>query len=185
MSLPGFPVTGPPLEREGTVNQILCRGREAAIYSGHPARPHRTQSHRSLRLCRQYPGKQHSGGAWRNSRRPAQHPGPVHRHEGQRREYGVYRGRGGYLSDFLPCEYHPGLADGDPAGNQRGEPCPLYHQSGGIHLRLFAAIVRTAIPVGGGAGASLTIIRLDGTGVADGTQTDPGEHGADTKIEDE
>ncbi len=65
---------------------------------------------------------------------PAQRPSSVPRHHGQHREHGVYRGHGGHLSDILPCEYHCGPADGNPAGDQRGEQHPLYHQPGGLNL---------------------------------------------------
>lgn len=54
-----------------------------------------------------------------------------------------------------------------------------------ISLQLFTTIVGTAILVGGGAGASLTIIRLDGTGAARKPQSGLTEHTTDIEIEDE
>ena len=54
-----------------------------------------------------------------------------------------------------------------------------------ISLQMFTSLVGTAILVGGGAGASLTIIRLDGTGAVSGSQTESGEHESDIEIEDE
>ena len=53
-----------------------------------------------------------------------------------------------------------------------------------ISLQLFTTIVGTAVLVNGGAGASLTIIRLDGASVTSGTQTNPGEHDSDIEIDD-
>ena len=95
---------------------------------------HRSQPYRHRRLCRQHPGQQRSGGAGGQPNPPAQRPSSVPRHHGQHREHGVYRGHGGHLSDILPCEYHCGPADGNPAGDQRGEQHPLYHQPGGLNL---------------------------------------------------
>ena len=54
-----------------------------------------------------------------------------------------------------------------------------------ISLQLFTAIVGTAVPVSGGAGASLTIIRLDGTGLLSGSQSVDGEHDSEIEIGDE
>ena len=54
-----------------------------------------------------------------------------------------------------------------------------------ISLQMFTSIVGTAILVGGGAGASLTIIRLDGTGLPSGSQSGDSEHDSDREIEDE
>ena len=95
---------------------------------------HRSQPYLHRRLCRQHPGQQRSGGAGGQPNPPAQRPSSVPRHHGQHREHGVYRGHGGHLSDILPCEYHCGPADGNPAGDQRGEQHPLYHQPGGLNL---------------------------------------------------
>ena len=94
----------------------------------------RSQPYLHRRLCRQHPGQQRSGGAGGQPNPPAQRPSSVPRHHGQHREHGVYRGHGGHLSDILPCEYHCGPADGNPAGDQRGEQHPLYHQPGGLNL---------------------------------------------------
>ena len=54
-----------------------------------------------------------------------------------------------------------------------------------ISLQLFTAIVGTTILVGGGAGASLTIIRLDGTGAVNGSQDENREHDTDIEIDNE
>ncbi len=54
-----------------------------------------------------------------------------------------------------------------------------------ISLQLFTAIVGTAVLVSGGAGASLTIIRLDGTGLLSGSQSVDGEHDSEIEIGDE
>ena len=54
-----------------------------------------------------------------------------------------------------------------------------------ISLQLFTAIVGTTILVGGGAGASLTIIRLDGTGTVNGSQDENREHDTDIEIDNE
>ena len=54
-----------------------------------------------------------------------------------------------------------------------------------ISLQLFTAIVGTAVLVSGGAGASLTIIRLDGTGLLSGSQSAGSEHDSDIEIEEE
>lgn len=62
---------------------------------------------------------------------------------------------------------------------------PNLPASSAIMLQLFAAIAGAAVLVGGGAGASLTIIRLDGASVASGSQSDGSEHDADIQIKDE
>lgn len=54
-----------------------------------------------------------------------------------------------------------------------------------ISLQLFTSVVGTAVLVNGGAGASLTIIRLDGTGLLSGSQSAGGEHDSDIEIETE
>ena len=54
-----------------------------------------------------------------------------------------------------------------------------------ISLQLFTSIVGTAVLVSGGAGASLTIIRLDGTGLLSGSQSVDGEHDSEIEIGDE
>ena len=54
-----------------------------------------------------------------------------------------------------------------------------------ISLQLFTSIVGTAVLVSGGAGASLTIVRLDGTGLLSGSQSAGSEHDSDMAIEDE
>ena len=54
-----------------------------------------------------------------------------------------------------------------------------------ITLQLFTTIAGTAVLVGGGAGASLTIIRLDGASVVRGSQSEGDEHDTDIEIEDE
>ena len=54
-----------------------------------------------------------------------------------------------------------------------------------ISLQLFTSIVGTAVLVSGGAGASLTIVRLDGTGLLSGSQSAGSEHDSDIEIEDE
>ena len=54
-----------------------------------------------------------------------------------------------------------------------------------ISLQLFTSIVGTAVLVSGGAGASLTIVRLDGTGLLSGSQSAGSEHDSDMEIEDE
>ena len=54
-----------------------------------------------------------------------------------------------------------------------------------ISLQLFTSIVGTAVLVSGGAGASLTIIRLDGTGLLSGSQSAGGEHDSEIEIESE
>lgn len=51
-----------------------------------------------------------------------------------------------------------------------------------ISLQLFTSIVGTAVLVGGGAGASLTIIRLDGTGLPSGSQSGDSEHDSEIEI---
>ena len=54
-----------------------------------------------------------------------------------------------------------------------------------ISLQLFTSIVGTAVLVSGGAGASLTIVRLDGTGLLSGSQSAGSEHDSDIEIEEE
>ena len=54
-----------------------------------------------------------------------------------------------------------------------------------ISLQLFTSIVGTAVLVSGGAGASLTIVRLDGTGLLSGSQSAGNEHDSDIEIEEE
>ena len=54
-----------------------------------------------------------------------------------------------------------------------------------ISLQLFTSIVGTAVLVSGGAGASLTIVRLDGTGLLSGSQSAGSEHDSDIEIDDE
>ena len=54
-----------------------------------------------------------------------------------------------------------------------------------ISLQLFTSIVGTAVLLSGGAGASLTIVRLDGTGLLSGSQSAGSEHDSDIEIEDE
>ena len=54
-----------------------------------------------------------------------------------------------------------------------------------ISLQLFTSIVGTAVLASGGAGASLTIVRLDGTGLLSGSQSAGSEHDSDIEIEDE
>ena len=54
-----------------------------------------------------------------------------------------------------------------------------------ISLQLFTSIVGTAVLVSGGAGASLTIIRLDGVGLPSGSQSGDSEHDSEIEIEDE
>ena len=54
-----------------------------------------------------------------------------------------------------------------------------------ISLQLFTSIAGTAVLVSGGAGASLTIIRLDGTGLLSGSQSAGGEHDSEIEIESE
>ena len=54
-----------------------------------------------------------------------------------------------------------------------------------ISLQLFTSIVGTAVLVSGGAGASLTIVRLDGTGLLSGSQSAGSEHDSELEIEDE
>ena len=54
-----------------------------------------------------------------------------------------------------------------------------------ISLQLFTSIVGTAVLLSGGAGASLTIVRLDGTGLLSGSQSSGSEHDSDIEIEDE
>ena len=54
-----------------------------------------------------------------------------------------------------------------------------------ISLQLFTSIVGTAVLVSGGAGASLTIIRLDGTGLLSGSQSVDGEYDSEIEIGDE
>ena len=54
-----------------------------------------------------------------------------------------------------------------------------------ISLQLFTSIAGTAVLVSGGAGASLTIIRLDGTGLLCGSPRAGGEHDSDIEIESE
>ena len=54
-----------------------------------------------------------------------------------------------------------------------------------ISLQLFTSIAGTAVLVSGGAGASLTIIRLDGTGLLSGSQSAGSEHDSDIEIEEE
>ncbi len=53
-----------------------------------------------------------------------------------------------------------------------------------ISLQLFTSIVGTAVLVSGGAGASLTVVRLDGTGLLSGSQSAGSEHDSDIEIED-
>ena len=53
-----------------------------------------------------------------------------------------------------------------------------------VSLQLFTSIVGTAVLVSGGAGASLTIVRLDGTGLLSGSQSAGSEHDSDIEIED-
>lgn len=53
-----------------------------------------------------------------------------------------------------------------------------------ISLQLFTSIVGTAVLVSGGAGASLTVVRLDGTGLLSGSQSAGSEHESDIEIED-
>ncbi len=54
-----------------------------------------------------------------------------------------------------------------------------------ISLQLFTSIVGTAVLASGGAGASLTIVRLDGTGLLSGSQSAGSEHDSDIEIEEE
>ena len=54
-----------------------------------------------------------------------------------------------------------------------------------VSLQLFTSIVGTAVLVSGGAGASLTIIRLDGVGLPSGSQSGDSEHDSEIEIEDE
>ena len=54
-----------------------------------------------------------------------------------------------------------------------------------ISLQLFTSIVGTAVLVSGGAGASLTIVRLGGTGLLSGSQSAGNEHDSDIEIEEE
>ena len=54
-----------------------------------------------------------------------------------------------------------------------------------VSLQLFTSIVGTAVLVSGGAGASLTIVRLDGTGLLSGSQSAGSEHDSELEIEDE
>ena len=54
-----------------------------------------------------------------------------------------------------------------------------------ISLQLFTSIVGTAVLVSGGAGASLTIVRLDGTGLLSGSQSAGSEHDSDIEIDEE
>ncbi|WP_300692900.1 collagen-like protein [uncultured Oscillibacter sp.] len=54
-----------------------------------------------------------------------------------------------------------------------------------ISLQLFTSIVGTAVLVSGGAGASLTIVRLDGTGLLSGSQSAGSEHDSDIEIGEE
>ena len=54
-----------------------------------------------------------------------------------------------------------------------------------ISLKLFSKIAGTAVLTGGGAGASLSIIRLDEASGAGEIPPDPGEHDSDVEIGDE
>ena len=54
-----------------------------------------------------------------------------------------------------------------------------------ILLRIFSKIAGAAVLTGGGAGASLTIIRLDEAVGAGEIPPDPGEHDSEVEIDDE
>ena len=54
-----------------------------------------------------------------------------------------------------------------------------------ISLRIFSKIAGAAVLTGGGAGASLSIIRLDEASGAGEIPPDPGEHDSDMEIEDD
>ena len=53
-----------------------------------------------------------------------------------------------------------------------------------VTLQLFTSLAGTAVLVGGGAGASLTIIRLDGAGALSGSQGRGNEHDTDIEVDD-